>query len=384
MRRFLIILCPLLFISIAGVSTPASALNLDLYGSVTAQHEYARYREGTDEYNHYLLINTKARTTGSTASFAYLDLDWRLSPPFSSQDKAEETIDQAVNEAYLNIPLLDHLMLTIGKKRFQSGVGFAYNPADFIDAPANPFRPGSKQGVHSWGLTFFQPGFALDALLVLADRPENYGYDFKLTTFSFLAGTDLSFTGFYAKTDGVSLGLAVESTPFSAPFWQDLAFYGEAGLIQSSFYRNKLNGCNFYSQLLAGIRYLHPATATSAVVEYYFLSDGLNPRERKEILQSQPTLSLPGRSGRHNLLLHLQRTGVTKNKHSFTDSLSVSLRALGNLEDQSKLITASVTSDALKNLLLSLESNWYLGDETTEYGSLSIKQTYSLVASVDF
>ncbi|NLY91899.1 MAG: hypothetical protein GX081_09910 [Firmicutes bacterium] len=373
-----------LIIIMAGSASPAFAVNLDLYGSVAAHHEYTRLNGASKEYAYYLLINTKARTTGDAATFAYLDLDWRFPAAFIHQANEKETWDGVVNEAYLNIPLLDHLVLTIGKKRFLSGVGFAYNPVDFIDAPPNPFRPDLKQGVYSWGLTYFRPRYALDTLLVMADHPENYGYGLKLSTFSFLAQTDLSFIGFYAKKDGLSLGLSVESTPFSAPFWRDLAFYGEAGLVQSSLYQPKLNGSNFYHQLLAGIRYIDPATETSAVFEYYFLSDGLGPKERKEILQRQPLLNLPGRSARHNLLLHLQRTGITRNKHPFTDSLSLSIRALGNLEDQSKLITASITSEVLKNTPISLESTWYLGDKTTEYGSIPIKQAYSLLVRVDF
>ena len=180
MRKIVIIFLSLL--CIIGGTIPTLAINLDLYGSVAAHHEYVHLNEGREEFEHYLLINTKTRTTGSTTTFAYFDLDWRLPATFTTH--ANKTSDGVVNEAYLNISLLDRLVLTIGKKRFLSGVGLAYNPVDFIDAPSSPFHPDLKQGVYCWGLTYFQHQYAVDTVLIIADHPENNGYGIKLSIFS--------------------------------------------------------------------------------------------------------------------------------------------------------------------------------------------------------
>jgi hypothetical protein len=367
-----------------GGACPVLAINLDLYGSVAAHHEYMRLNEGMEVFDPYLLINAKTRTTGSVATFAYFDVDWRLLEVFShgTNEIVEESGGQ-VNEAYLSIRLQDNLALTVGKKRVLWGVGFAYNPTDFIDAPLSPFDPELKQGVYSSELTFFHHAYSLDSLLVFSEQPEDCGYGLKLSTFSLFQQTDLNFMGYYAKDDGLSLGMSVETTPFAAPFWRDLALYGEVGLVQSSFSQPKLSGDDFYQQWLAGVRYVHPATETSVILEYYYLEDGLDQKAREKIPQQQQWLK-PGQSAQHSIFISIQRTGVTKNKHPFTDTLSLATWAFGNLADQSRRVTAAITSEVIKNTQISLESAWYIGDDDTEYGSIPIEQTYSLVLKIDF
>ena len=191
MRKILILFFSLL-IMFSGAA-PALAINLDLYGSVAAYHEYRRLHEGTKVFDDYLLINTKARTTGNTATFAYLDLDWRFAAVFSSQTSTKETSAPAVNEAYLNIPLRAHFVLTAGKKRFPPGVGFAYNPVDFIDAPASPFRPELKQGVYSWGLASFGQHTWIPTVLIIIKLQLRL----EIVYFSFPAQFDLNFLGLY-------------------------------------------------------------------------------------------------------------------------------------------------------------------------------------------
>lgn len=208
--------------------------------------------------------------------------------------------------------------------------------------------------------------------------------DSTFKTYGLTPETDLNFMGYYAKDDGFSLGMSVETTPFAAPFWRDLALYGEVGLVQSSFSQPKLSGDDFYQQWLAGVRYIHPATETSVTLEYYYLEDGLDQKAREKIIQQQPWLNLPGQSAQHNIFINIQRTAVTKNKHPFTDALSLAARAFGNLEDQSRRVTAAITSEVIHNTQISLESTWYVGDDDTEYGSLPLEQTYSLVLKIDF
>src|SRR5690554_2716502 len=367
------------------MASPAFAVNLDLYGSVAGYHDYSLLtrEEGVDEepFDNYLLVNAKIRTLGNVGTLAYFDLEWRFLEAF--QDKGEGTKEESdlqVNEAYLNLRLRDNLTLAVGKKRALWGVGFSYNPTDFIDAPASPFDPDLKQGVYSSELSFFHHAYALDSVLVFYKEMEDCGCGVKLSTFSLLRQTDLNFMGYYAKDDGLNLGMSVETTPFSAPFWCDWALYGEAGLRQSSFCGSKLSGGEFYQQWLAGARYVHPATETSVALEYYFLEDGFDPKERERILQQQPWKRLPpGESARHNIFFNIQRIGLTRNKHLFTDTLSLAARVFGNLEDQSKRVTAAITSEMMKDTQISLESTWYIGDNDTEYGSIPIEQIYSLV-----
>lgn len=367
------------------MALPAFALDLDFYCSASVHYDYSLLAGKEELCTNYLLVNGITRLFSKGGTFAQFDLDWRFKGALGDEThESAKEVEYAVNEAYLGIPLLDNLMFTFGKKRLLWGVGFAYSPADFVAGPASPFVSGLKQGVYSGELSFFHYACSLDSVLVFSGRPEICGYGLRLSTYSLFRQTDLSFMGYYGEDDGLNLGMAFESTPFTAPFWRDLALYGETGLVQSSFSRSRLRGDDFYHRWLAGVRYVHPATETAAVLEYFYLEDGFSPEKRKEFLKQQPGLNLPWPSARRNLFFNLQRPALTRKRHPFTDTLSLAARVFGNLEDESMMVTTAATSALLKNTRISLEGAWYVGDDDTEYGSLPVEWVYSLVFEVDF
>lgn len=370
-----------LWLLMITMASPAFAINLNLNNSVSGHHDYLLLAEDKEYCENYLLVNTKSHLFGETRTFAVLDLDLQFmeSSGENGEDTAEE-INYEVNEAYLGIRLLENVTFTFGKKRILWGVAFAYNPTGFVEGPVSPFDPDLKQGVYSSELSYFHHAYSLDYVLVFSGQPENFGHGLKLSLYSLFPQTDLSLMGYYAKEDGLNMGMSLESTPFTTPFWRDLALYGEIGLVQSSFSRPQLSGDDFYQRWLVGVRYVHPGTETAVLFEYIYLEDGFS----QELLQQQPWLNLPGPSARRSIFFNIQRPALTKNQYPFTDTLSLAARAFRNLEDESMLLMTAITSELIKDTQISLEGTWYVGKDETEYGSLPIERVYSLVFRVDF
>lgn len=372
-----------LWLLMIAMASPAFAINLNLNNSVSGHHDYLLLAEDKEYCENYLLVNTKSHLFGETRTFAVLDLDLQFmeSSEENGEDTAEEIeINYEVNEAYLGIRLLENVTFTFGKKRILWGVAFAYNPTGFVEGPVSPFDPDLKQGVYSSELSYFHHAYSLDYVLVFSGQPENFGHGLKLSLYSLFPQTDLSLMGYYAKEDGLNMGMSLESTPFTTPFWRDLALYGEIGLVQSSFSRPQLSGDDFYQRWLVGVRYVHPGTETAVLFEYIYLEDGFS----QELLQQQPWLNLPGPSARRSIFFNIQRPALTKNHYPFTDTLSLAARAFRNLEDESMLLMTAITSELIKDTQISLEGTWYVGKDETEYGSLPIERVYSLVFRVDF
>lgn len=370
-----------LWLLMITMASPAFAINLNLNNSVSGHHDYLLLAEDKEYCENYLLVNTKSHLFGETRTFAVLDLDLQFmeSSRENGEDTAEE-INYEVNEAYLGIRLLENVTFTFGKKRILWGVAFAYNPTGFVEGPVSSFDPDLKQGVYSSELSYFHHAYSLDYVLVFSGQPENFGHGLKLSLYSLFPQTDLSLMGYYAKEDGLNMGMSLESTPFTTPFWRDLALYGEIGLVQSSFSRPQLSGDDFYQRWLVGVRYVHPGTETAVLFEYIYLEDGFS----QELLQQQPWLNLPGPSARRSIFFNIQRPALTKNQYPFTDTLSLAARAFRNLEDESMLLMAAITSELIKDTQISLEGTWYVGKDETEYASLPIERVYSLVFRVDF
>lgn len=374
-----------LWLLMIAMASPAFAINLNLNNSVSGHHDYLLLAEDKEYCENYLLVNTKSHLFGETRTFACFDLDLQFMDRSgeNGEDTAEE-INYEVNEAYLGIRLLENVTFTFGKKRILWGLAFAYNPTGFVEGPVSPFDPDLKQGVYSSELSYFHHAYSLDYVLVFSGQPENFGHGLKLFLYSLFPQTDLSLMGYYAKEDGLNMGMSLESTPFTTPFWRDLALYGEIGLVQSSFSRPQLSGDDFYQQWLVGVRYVHPGTETAVLFEYIYLEDGFSQEERKQLLQQQPWLNLPGPSARRSIFFNIQRPALTKNHYPFTDTLSLAARAFRNLEDESMLLMTAITSELIKDTQISLEGTWYVGKDETEYGSLPIERVYSLVFRVDF
>lgn len=382
--RKILVLCQAIILLFL-ISLRVFAFNLDVYGSVEVHHDYSFMRREGELFEHYLLVNGKARSTANTRSFAFFDLNWRFKENFNREENqvTQESVTE-VNEAYLSIQLLNNLVFNIGKKRIPWGIGFAYNPTDFIAAPVSHFNPQLQQGVYNAELSFFHHNFALDTVMVYYDQVEYCGYGWKLSTFSLLPQTDLNFMGYYSKNNRINLGVSLEATPFEVPVWRDLALYSELGLVQTSLRKPVLTDCNFYRRWLTGMRYMHPKTETLVVIEYYYLEDGFNEKERVIALGQYPDLNIPGQSGRENLFFNIHCPAVTRNNHPFTDTLCFSARMITNLEDKSRMVAANITSEMVKNTQIILEGIWYAGDANTEYGALPVEVVYSLVVRVDF
>ena len=269
-----------LWLLMITMASPAFAINLNLNNSVSGHHDYLLPAEDKEYCENYLLVNTKSHLLAKRGHLPFLILIYSLwkDQGRTARILAEEIeeINYEVNEAYLGIRLLENVTFTFGKKRIRWGVAFAYNPTGFVEGPVSPFDPDLKQGVYSSELSYFHHAYSLDYVLVFSGQPENFGHGLKLSLYSLFPQTDLSLMGYYAKEDGLNMGMSLESTPFTTPFWRDLALYGEIGLVQSSFSRPQLSGDDFYQRWLVGVRYVHPGTETAVLFEYIYLEDGFS------------------------------------------------------------------------------------------------------------
>jgi hypothetical protein len=343
---------------------------------------YAAGITGDYAIENTLLLNAGVRLFDTGNAFGYINADLLLYGLLDGHDELTESATATVNEAYLNVPLADWLILVCGKKRIVSGVGLSCNPSDFINPPKDPLDPLSeKRGVYCLNATMFIDWFSLSQTVVLNQALDRFGFGTRLSFSGAVPGMDLNLTFFYSSNDLFNLGASLDATPFDrVPVLSNLALHAETGFRQVSDTAvfNDLSGLpeargtrfDFYKDALAGLRFTIPGWGTMLAAEYYHIDDGYEPSELRALEDAAAMTSIayvPGRMCRDNLMLSLIQPTLTQKGTPFTDTLGISATLLLNLADGSFLVSGKIESSVITNCVIGLNVSWFGGPARSEY-----------------
>ncbi len=317
-----------------------------------------------------LWIRSVVELAPSKAARAHLDAEGGLTGLSSSLDSTLlENLDGWLNEAWLRADLSQSLVFLAGKRRMAWGTGFFHNPTDFINPPKDPTQPEEqRQGVWSAHLGLYLSAFSFEQAAIIYDKLSSTGYAAKLATSALIPGVDLNLVFFYADPEGFNTGGSFDANIFSGvPILSGLSFHGEFAAREHSKLDPAWNG--WATGALGGLRLQAPVTDTYIVAEYLYQQDGL------ESLPAPPAPGYPplfdrGSAYRHNLAFSVTQPNLTTRVSAFTDSLSAQATVLVNPMDGSTLLRAGLGSSYVENCTINLDATWYLGPESTEFGSL--------------
>lgn len=207
-----------------------------------------------------------------------------------------------VYEAYATIKPSANFTMEAGKKSFQWGKGYAWNPAGFINRPKDPDDPElNLEGYTTLGMEYIKSfsggplsNLALTALILpVLDDWENtslgqsgdVNYAFKL--YLLWQDTDLDFIYFGGPNQPDSFGF-----DFAKNLAENFEVHGEVGYkldvtrtVLSSTGQAAVSQENQLSFLL-GIRYLN-AIETTFIVEYYHNGAGYDAGEENDFFAYQ-------------------------------------------------------------------------------------------------
>jgi hypothetical protein len=313
----------------------------------------------------------------------------------------EEPLSPSFFELYGSLNLSPRFTMSIGKRRFNWGKGYAFNPAGYVNAEKDPENPdlalaGKSSVYFSYNRSFASgslQNFSVGAILLPGEadinqkfvHADNIGAAFKL--YFLMKNIDIDFMTAFKKNEPKQFGL-----DFSTNLKENVEIHSEFSyahgenkyLIVDDFVsQQKIDGVS----LLLGLRYLNRFN-TTLIVEYYHNNSGLSKNEFStyiSYLQNTLDSDVPA-------LINSAKLDMTTNFRSKTlmrDYLyvklmqpepfswlysSISMFTIFNLTDKSFLLSPQLSYKPYTNFEFLLWPVFFFGDNKTEYGSKQFKK----------
>lgn len=268
---------------------------------------------------------------------------------FRAQDNKKETF--RFDESYLDLEANSSLYFLMGKKRINWGVGFFFNPVDFINPSKDAKNPVFQQeGTLVFLAEHLDEKFSLDVIGIpdygggvkLRFNPALYDFDFYC-----LGGNDFS------NKYGFS---------YSVVYPNDFGIFGEAAIEKKDKYIGKaLIGFNWTYKLNNKIQ-----------LEYFNNGSGYDKNEREAYFDylkidgpkhlNVATDYKTGELNQNYLMLSLSKREL-KNVYDFE------LRTIYVVDDKSYMLTPSVDCRINDFFTVKLEDNIMNGSSNSEFGN---------------
>jgi hypothetical protein len=209
-----------------------------------------------------------------------------------SEYYSDSQTDFNLYEMYSSVNLSDNSFLLMGKKMFNWGKGYAFNPVGYVNPVKDPENPElSQSGLFSVNYEYsksFQTdlvkNIALDLIVIPSANTINnkvseiQNTDFAGRLYFLFLDTDIDFMHYYSKVNPVKTGI-----DFSRNINTNLEMHGEFSvfrgqpkyLIENNSLETKYIDGTAY---LFGIRWLNELNIT-AILEYYHNDAGLSVEE---------------------------------------------------------------------------------------------------------
>lgn len=381
---------------------------LELNGSITGSYTALYNRPDSPLYQ---LSSFGKATAPFTATYP---VDIYLNGDYQNQNSAahlktfsEYTNDGSVSfsliEAYGNFSFLDSSVISVGKKIYSWGKGYAFNAVGFV----NPIKNPEDVDALSPGLLAVDLGYTKSLQAGLLDNgaleflfiPPEFstgttatdmaGTAYALRLYLLLWNTDIDLMGYYDQNSANNFGTWNGGFDFSRNIVSSLELHGELGyfmdrtrytIVGNSVSPQQINGFAY----LAGLRWLNDWGMT--VIAEYFHDDGGLSRDEfisyAAYLQSAVDSNTPSsisnalktRSAYFTAPRLLRDYGYLKISWPEPFDLvdfTPALFTLYNFNDQSDLIGLSLQYTPFTNFTFTVSSNVPIGGSTTEYGTRS-------------
>jgi hypothetical protein len=308
----------------------------------------------------------------------------------------EEPISPSFFELYGSLNLSPRLSMSIGKRRFNWGKGYAFNPVGYVNAEKDPENPdlalAGKTSVYvSYNRSFNSDvlqNFSLGAILLPpeAEINDKFGSADKigaaLKLYFLLKNIDIDLMAAFKKDEPQRIGL-----DFSTNLLENLEIHAEFSYAQDEITylvndelisQHKENGGSY----LLGLRYLNRFN-TTLIAEYYHNNSGLSKDEYTSYVNYLQN-SLDSNSPAMINSAKLNMTTIFRSKTSMQDYLyvkliqpepfswlysSISVFTIYNLADNSFLVSPQLSYKPYTNFEVILWPFLFFGNDDSEYGS---------------
>jgi len=321
-----------------------------------------------------------------------VDLIMRTFTQYTSENK----VDLSLFELFGSLNISSRLVLSVGKRRYYWGKGYAFNPVGYVNAEKDPENPdlalSGKNSIsiiynYSFNSSMIQ-NLSLSAIVLPgnAELLDKYSVlnntSIALKLYLLLQNIDLDFMIHAGKNKPHRYGMDL-----STNLRENIEVHGEVNYAideDINFVQNnviQLKKTEGFSYLL-GLRYLNDLNITF-IAEYYHSDQGLTFAEYQTYLDYLNT-SLNGAD--LNSISQL-KSNMSNNFHSktimrdycyFKASLpepfewlysSISIFTIYNLDDNSFILSPQIAYKPFTNSEIILWPTYFFGDDNSEYGN---------------
>lgn len=323
----------------------------------------------------------------------------------------EESLSSSFFELYGSLNLSPRWSMSIGKRRFNWGKGYAFNPVGYVNAQKDPENPdlalagktsvylGYNRSFRSESLQNFSIGTVL--LPPEAEANDKFGsadeMGVALKLYFLLKNIDIDFMTVFKKDEHWRMGL-----DFSTNLRENLEIHGEFSyahdeiknrIVDDVISKQKIDGIS----CLLGLRYLNRLN-TTLIVEYYHYNSGLSKNEfRSYVGWLEKSLYSDNPETINSAIQDMSTTFRSKTlmQDYFYIKLiqpepfswlytSISMFTIYNLADHSVLISPQFSYKPYTNFEFLLWPFLFFGGNNTEYGSKQFEKKIEIWARFYF
>ena len=379
---------------------------LKLSGNLDSKYSLYKTRKTSPLYNLMFYNQDLSDVLSSYRMELYINGDYQTKDlgvhvKTHSEYYNDNQFDINLFELYGNISLFQNMEAIIGKKMFNWGKGYAFNPVGYVNTIKDPENPElAKSGIFSINLQYsksFQSDFinnmAFDLIVIPSIKTINNKIseleytDLSVKLYFLIWDTDVDLMGYYSKANSSKIGI-----DFSRNILPSLEIHCEYSLFDnhskytvsdSILMLEKISGSSY----LIGIRWLNELNMTF-ILEYYHNDAGLLLKEYEEYNK----FLLNAISSENNISLS---EALNMNKNYFTSpnlmqnylylkislpepfnwvDFTPALYTIYNLNDNSFIIGMPLSYKPVTNFEFILWPTIIIGYDSTEYGSKQYKE----------
>ena len=308
----------------------------------------------------------------------------------------EEPLSPSFFELYGSLNISPRLSLSIGKRRFNWGKGYAFNPVGYVNAEKDPENPdlalAGKTSVYiSYNRSLTSnllQNFSAGAILLPPEADINQKFasadeiSAALKLYFLLKNMDIDLMTIFKKDELQRLGL-----DFSTNLRENLEIHAEFSsaydeikylIADSLITQQKSDGVSY----LLGLRYLNRFN-TTFIVEYYHNNIGLSKNKFTSYINylqnsidsnipeviNSAKLNMSTKFSSKTLMQNYLYVKLTQPEPFSLVYTSISMFTIYNLADKSFLLSPQLSYKPYTNFEALLRPILFFGDNNTEYGS---------------
>lgn len=323
----------------------------------------------------------------------------------------EEPLSSSIFELYGSLNLSPRWSVSIGKRRFNWGKGYAFNPVGYVNAEKDPENPdlalAGKTSVYlGYNRSFTSESlqnFSLSAVLLPpeADMNQKFGSADKigaaLKLYFLFKNTDIDFMTVFRNNEPWRMGL-----DFSTNLRENLEIHGEISFAHDEM-KNRIVDDFISQQRMDGVSYLLGLRclnrfSTTLIAEYYHSNNGLSKNEFRSYVSWLEKSSDSNNPETINSAIQDMST-TFRSKTLMQDYLyvkliqpepfawlytSISLFSIYNLADNSFLLSPQLSYKPYTNFEILFWPMFFFGGKDTEYGGKQFKRKVEIWARFYF